>query len=302
MKFLVYPNIKKDTNLVVTKKYINYITSFGNIAYLGRELSEYLDGDIGGVVFCDADEHMGDADIALVIGGDGTILRASREIYGYDIPIIGINLGKVGYMSELEIDEIELLSEVARANRIEDILNLVSYDERMMLNYDLVRDGSVIHSGIALNEAVISKCDVNRMIDIDLVHDNGLIAKYQCDGIIVSTPTGSTAYSMSAGGAIIDPKLECINVIPFCPYLCINSSPIIFSKDSKIDLIFHSPRETKAYLGLDGCESIELCDGDRVRITRAEHTTKLLRIKNIDFYKLLSTKLTNRMLELTDRE
>ncbi len=299
MKYLIYPNIKKDLNLAVTKKYVSYLLSHGNEIYINSELECYFDDDR--IAFVSLGECIQKADLALVIGGDGTILRASREIYGHNIPIIGINLGKVGYMSELEIDEIELLSGIATANSLNDIHSITALDERMMLKYDLIRGDSIIASGIALNEAVISKCDVNRMIDIDLMHDNGLIAKYQCDGIIVSTPTGSTAYSMSAGGAIIDPKLECINVIPFCPYLCINSSPIIFSKDSNIEMIFRSPRETKAYLGLDGCESVELCDGDRIKITCAEHTTKLLRIKNIDFYKLLSTKLTNRMLELTDR-
>ena len=138
------------------------------------------------------------------------------------------------------------------------------------------------------------------MIDADLFHDGSLVTSYQCDGVIVSTPTGSTAYSLSAGGTIADPKMSCIGVVPLCPYLAIYSGEILFSEAAHVELCFHSRRGSTAYLSVDGKENISLCDGDRVEFCAAEHKAKLLRFKNTDFYKLLNTKLKNRMCMLTD--
>jgi NAD+ kinase len=215
-----------------------------------------------------------------------------------DVPIVGINLGKVGYMAELEVDEYEILSSLLCKEKTNDA---VKTDSRMMLSCNVLRDGKIVFSGECLNEAVIAKGDISRMIDLTLEVDGEVLADYQCDGIIAATPTGSTAYSMSAGGAIIDPKIECISMLPLSPYLSINSSPIIFSKDTKLEFVYRCVRHNSAYLSLDGGESIKLSDGDRVIITESPYTTKLLRFKKTDFYKLLNTKLANRISELAQR-
>jgi len=216
-----------------------------------------------------------------------------------DIPIVGINLGKVGYMAELEVNEYEILSSLLlnAGNSSET----VKTDARMMLSCNVFRDEKLVFSGECLNEAVIAKGDISRMIDLTLAVDGEVLTDYQCDGVIAATPTGSTAYSMSAGGAIIDPKIECISVLPLSPYLSINSSPIIFSKDTKLEFVYRCVRHNSAYLSIDGGESIRLFDGDRIIITESPYTTKLLRFKKTDFYKLLNAKLANRISELAQR-
>lgn len=296
MNFFLFVNESKDTEFAVAKSVADFITKNGGNIYCMTEkvlLKDALCG-IDGVHFCDTETCIQKSDIAVVVGGDGTILKAAKLLYGKNVPILGINRGTVGYMAELEANEYELLGDLFRTPSV------MTVDERMMLKCSVERDGSVVFSDICLNEAVVAKGDISRMIDIELDLDGKKVAGYQCDGIIASTPTGSTAYSMSAGGAIIDPGVECISVIPLCAYLCINSSPIIFSKESKIVLTYKRRRENIAYVSTDGTEGFKLKDGDRVIISSAEHTTKLLKLKNTDFCRLLNAKLTHRASEIAE--
>lgn len=306
MNFFLILNNKKDTGFETAAKIVGFLTGMDECScvYIPKETFDICGGEIPqilkntGARSVPKDECLNLCDIAVVIGGDGTILKAAKLLYGKNIPIIGINLGKVGYMAELEVGECELMSALLPGS---DVKSEVHIDERMMLSCSVVRNGKTVFSTVCLNEAVVAKGDIARMIDLRMCLNGDVIAEYQCDGIIAATPTGSTAYSMSAGGAVIDPKIECISVIPLCPYLCINSSPIIFSKDSEIEIFYSSSRENSAYLSTDGEEGFLLCDKDRIIVCAAEHTTKLLRFKKTDFYKLLNTKLTNRLSELADR-
>ena len=299
MKIYLFINDIKDTDLSVTGKIIDYLLSYDVEVFVDDFFCKKLDKNIQNkVFFINKNELSSDIDYAIVIGGDGTILRASKVLCKLDVPIVGINLGKVGYMAELEVDEYEILSSLLCKEKTNDA---VKTDSRMMLSCNVLRDGKIVFSGECLNEAVIAKGDISRMIDLTLEVDGEVLADYQCDGIIAATPTGSTAYSMSAGGAIIDPKIECISMLPLSPYLSINSSPIIFSKDTKLEFVYRCVRHNSAYLSLDGGESIKLSDGDRVNITESPYTTKLLRFKKTDFYKLLNAKLANRISELAQR-
>ena len=298
MNIFLYINNRKDKNFSVAEKAAVYLLTKGVQLYIESGMKNAVaDSEIlSQAHFLSIDECIKVSDVAIVIGGDGTILKASKLLYGTDIPIIGINLGKVGYMSELEKDEILHLEALFEKENIS-----VCTDERMMLSCKVLRNGKQVYSNICLNEVVIGKGDIARMVDIELSLDGEVIAEYQCDGIITATPTGSTAYSMSAGGAIIDPKIECISVVPLCPYLCINSSPIIFSKESVIEIRYKEQRGNSAYISVDGEEGFRLSDDDSIVISKAEYNTKLLRFKKTDFYKLLNTKLTNRISELADK-
>ena len=299
MKIYLFINDIKDTDLSVTGKIIDYLLSYDVEVLVDDFFYKKLNKNIQNkVCFINKNELSSDIDYAIVIGGDGTILRASKALCKLDVPIVGINLGKVGYMAELEVDEYEILSSLLCKEKTNDA---VKTDLRMMLSCNVLRDGKIVFSGECLNEAVIAKGDISRMIDLALEVDGDVLAEYQCDGIIAATPTGSTAYSMSAGGAIIDPKIECISMLPLSPYLSINSSPIIFSKDTKLEFVYRCVRHNSANLSLDGGESIKLSDGDRVIITESPYTTKLLRFKKTDFYKLLNAKLANRISELAQR-
>ena len=299
MKFYLVTNRNKDTELEITLKIAAFLNKKGGSVFTDSFLKEafassesrYISG------YLSEDNVPDDIDAVIVIGGDGTILRAAKRFCKKGFPIVGINLGKIGYMAELEVSECELL------NALFDIENgeKVKIDERMMLSCKVIRNSCEVFSGECLNEVVVAKGDVSRMIDLSLSHDGETLADYQCDGVIAATPTGSTAYSMSAGGPIIDPKIECISVLPLSPYLCINSSPIIFSKDSVIELEYRCVRQNSAYVSLDGEKAYQLSDCDKVIISASPYTTKLLRFKKSDFYKLLNAKLASRISELADK-
>ncbi|MBE6623414.1 MAG: NAD(+)/NADH kinase [Ruminococcaceae bacterium] len=298
MNFFLYINNRKDKNFSVAEKAAEFLINKGADFYIESGMKDAVSDTkiLSQAHFLSLNECVKSSDAAIVIGGDGTILKASKILYGTGIPIVGINLGKVGYMSELEKDEISHLEALFESNE-----KNICIDERMMLSCKVIRGDREAYKNVCLNEAVIGKGDIARMVDIELSLDGEFIAKYQCDGIITSTPTGSTAYSMSAGGAIIDPKIECISVVPLCPYLCINSSPIVFSKESVIEIRYKEQRGNTAYISVDGEEGFRLADGDTIVISKAEHNTKLLRFKKTGFYKLLNTKLTNRISELADK-
>ncbi len=308
MNFIVFFNEKKDTNLAVTQRVVSYLLARHAVVYMydAARVSEPLFTD--SVFYLSSMTAANDATFyaAVVIGGDGTILHAARTLYGYDVPMIGINLGTVGYLTELEVNECELLGHLfenpENTKSIHELPTAVTLDERMMLSFRVLRKGDTVFDGVALNEVTLGKGELSHMIDIELVHNDGVIAAYQCDGIIVSTPTGSTAYSLSAGGAIMDPKLSCIGVVPLCPYLSIYAGPIAFSDKANLELRFHSKRESRAYVSVDGNENFPLCDGDRLCIEAADHKAKLLRFKPTDFYRLLNRKMKTRMALLTDNK
>ncbi len=300
MNFYLFINEKKDIGLSVTARVIDFLSEHNVSIFIDASTFSKLNCVRQKAVITHKSELFPSGiDAAIVIGGDGTILRAAKLLCKEDIPIVGINLGKVGYMAELEVDECELLS--ALFSDDDAVSKSVKLDERMMLSCRVVRADETVFSGECLNEAVIAKGDISRMIDLSLSVDGEILAEYQCDGVIAATPTGSTAYSMSAGGAIIDPKIECISVLPLSPYLSINSSPIIFSKGTTIEFVYHCVRDNSAYVSVDGGESIPLSDGDRIIVSESEYTTKLLRFKKTDFYKLLNAKLANRISELAER-
>lgn len=296
MNFYIFTNSYKDKNFSVTKKVLEFLRKKGAGIYLDKKsCPDFAELDLPYVAF--SDDIPENIDFAVVIGGDGSILNASRRLYGKNIPIAGINMGKVGYLAELEVNECELLGTLFEDNYMDKVIN----DKRMMLECSVIRNGQTVYSGVCLNEIVVAKGEVSRMIDIDLVMDEKTLVSYQCDGVIASTPTGSTAYSMSAGGPVIDPKVECLTVIPLCPYLSINKGPIIFSKDSCITLFYRSLRSNSAQLNLDGGESFKLCNGDEIRISSAEFMAQLLRFKPNDFCNIFNTKLSHRANELADR-
>lgn len=191
----------------------------------------------------------------ICLGGDGTILRAQSFAVTAGIPIVGVNFGRIGYLAELESYDNETLDRV-----ISDISSFEK-ENRMLLSAELIRNGKKILSGVALNEASVARGSVSRMIDIEVSCNGQKVCGYRADGFIAATPTGSTAYAMSAGGPIIDPSIECILTLPVCPYLSVNSSPLVYSPTAVIEVklvgerwqnrISHSRRRGKlrAYAG-----------------------------------------------------
>ena len=222
------------------------------------------------------------ADLVIAIGGDGVMLEAARRATPTGIPILGINMGRVGYMTELEMTELDLLDKIFDGEYY--------LDERAMLKVEIRSNkGNSRFSAYALNEAVIAKGATARIIDLELADNGTLVSEYRADGIVVATPTGSTAYSLSAGGPIIDPKLSCFCVTPICPHSLV-ARPLIFPDTAKLEVKNTCVREKVLHLTVDGKATFDLFFEDTVVITKSAVKTKLLRIKHEDFYSKIRMK------------
>ena len=228
------------------------------------------------------EEELKRADVLLCFGGDGTILHAARDATLHDVPILGVNMGSVGFMAELERGELSLLTLLAAGE--------YRTEERMMLSVRVLRGEKVLSEDLALNDAVISKGVIARLIDMHVAAGGDRVSNYRADGIILSTPTGSTGYSMSAGGPILEPSMEAIIMTPVCPHSLV-ARPIVFSRDAEIAVTLQNLADKDTYLTIDGFETLKLRDGDTVEVRRSRSVTRLIKLKNMNFYKILNQKL-----------
>ena len=221
------------------------------------------------------DEIYKEAELIIVIGGDGSMLEAARRASVADVPVLGINMGRIGYMTELEMDELHLLDKVFNGEFV--------LDERAMLTVKIVSEkGAVRFVAQALNEAVIANGSTARIIDFELYDGKELVSAYRADGLVIATPTGSTAYSLSAGGPIVDPRLSCICVTPVCPHSLL-ARPTIFPDTAELRVKNVCVREKMLHLTVDGRATFEMYYGDAAVITKSDVTAKLLRVKDEGF-------------------
>ena len=254
------------------------------IAAFNREKLIKLNQDRPEFRYLPLDNVYREADILIVLGGDGTILEAARRASHRRTPILGINLGRLCYMAELELNELDLLKRLFTGE--------YEIEKRAMLRVEL-RAGEELKSYCyALNDAVISNGSVSRIIDLELSQGGIPVTTYRADGLIISTPTGSTAYSMSAGGAIVDPCVPCFCVTPVCPHSFI-ARPLVFSDQSVLEVRNICAREKMLYLTVDGRMNFELYRNQTVRITKANMETKLIRLKPYGFYGRLRQKMSD---------
>lgn len=268
---IIIPNYLKEKSLEFSKKAITLLEQKG---YNPIILSE--------------NEHFnGDADFALVLGGDGTIIRASKQLYGTDIGVLGINFGNLGYLTECNpetaIDAINKL--VAGEYNIEN---------RLMISGDIIREGRLIHSFIALNEASLYRATLMKAFKMEIYingkHTNTVLG----DGLIVATPTGSTSYNLSAGGPILTPTASNIVITQIAPF-SFPGTPLVTAGDDTIEIriiIDNITKKGNVSLEFDGSESIEIKDGDIIRIKRAEHFAKIIKVSDKSFYQILKEKLS----------
>ena len=225
-----------------------------------------------------------EAEILIVLGGDGTILEAARRAAQRATPILGINLGRLGYMAELETGELDQLSRIVSGD--------YELESRSMLRVELYSGNELKSFCYALNDAVISNGSVSRMIELELCEGGVPVTTYRADGLIVATPTGSTAYSMSAGGALVDPRVPCFCVTPICPHSFI-ARPMIFADSSVLEIRNICAREKMLYLTVDGRMNFELYRNQVVRVTKSNLVTNLIRLKSCGFYRKLRQKMND---------
>lgn len=224
------------------------------------------------------------ADMLICFGGDGTILHASKAATRADVPILGVNIGTMGFIAELESGELSLLSRIAAGE--------YTVERRRMLEVTVHRGGAEVQKEICLNDAVITKGAVARVVRMAVYCDDVLAMEFGGDGVIVATPTGSTAYSLSAGGPMVEPDARVMVITPICAH-DIRTRPIVAADDRVVTIKLDSFGKRSAYLSVDGGRAMRLGAGDTVRVARATVETKLVRVKQRSFYEVVGSKFKN---------
>lgn len=223
------------------------------------------------------------ADLVVVLGGDGTLISVARLFSGREIPILGVNLGSLGFLTEITLDELYPVLDgcLSAPPRITN---------RMMLQVTVTRGETEISRCHVLNDVVINKGALARIIDLEAKVNDLFLTNFKADGLIISTPTGSTGYCLSAGGPIVEPLMHCVVIVPICPHTLTNR-PIVISDESVISITVKSSFEEMVYLTLDGQVGVELQEGDTVEVRRALKTTALVTSIEKNYFAILRAKL-----------
>lgn len=222
-------------------------------------------------------------DLAIVVGGDGTMLNAARSLAPADVPVLGINLGRLGFLADVSPDEMHVHLDAILSGHYQE-------ERRSLLFTSVIRDGQTVSESDALNDVVIHKWDIARMIEVDTSIDGRFLNSLRADGLIVSTPTGSTAYALSGGGPILDPALEALVLVPICPHT-LSNRPIVVSDRAHIEVVLHGEDDTKAQVTCDGQVNFELEAGDHIQIKRMDHDLRLIHPQQHDHFQVMRKKL-----------
>lgn len=266
-KIVLCPNKHRDIGLRATYKVAEMLES------VGVEYSICPIYELGNQTF-DGSE------IIMTFGGDGTVLSAARALLRHDIPILGVNTGHLGFITEIERNELDLVKLL--------IDGKYTVEDRMMINVSVVRDGAEIFKDYALNDAVIS--GIAKIISMSVFGDGNEISSFSGDGLVVATPTGSTAYSLSAGGPIVEPQAENILITPICPHVLWAKSYVL-AADRRVSVKLGDVRGRTACLSVDGNEPFDLKSNDEIKITKSKRCTKVIKLRNYSFYERVSQKL-----------
>ncbi len=287
--FLIYTNEHKDRDLAVTMRIRSFLEREGQRCTVLVRAGET--GRREGRPASDEeafDDIPGDVDCMLVLGGDGTVLQAARETKKRNIPIIGVKLGTLGYMTEIEPENLEESLERLIAGDYEQ-------EKRMMLNGRAVLAEGRTEEGWALNDIVISRVGSLQIIKYKIYVNGQFLHEYNADGVIVTTPTGSTGYNLSAGGPLVEPKARLITLTPICPHT-LNRRSIILSPEDVIEIEIPKGREERIQtveVSFDGSHVIPLRTGDRVRIAESGESTAFIKLSQVSFLEVLQRKMTD---------
>lgn len=234
--------------------------------------------------FGELDRELTRADMLICFGGDGTILHASKAATKVGLPVLGVNIGTMGFIAELESSEMEMLGQIARGE--------YTVEARHMLDVRVLRDDRVVEKDVCLNDVVVTKGTVARVIRMSVFCDNVQAMEFGGDGIIIATPTGSTAYSLSAGGPIVEPDANVMIITPICAHN-IQTRSIVASDRRTISLRLDHSGKRNAYLSVDGGRAFRLNNGDMVQVTRSSFETKLVHLRKRSFYDIIGVKFKN---------
>jgi NAD+ kinase len=221
------------------------------------------------------------ADLAIVLGGDGTMLNTARHLARFEVPLVGINQGRLGFMTDIALGAM-----IASITALLD--GKFSREQRFLLEAEILRDGECAFQTLALNDVVVNKGEIGRMIELDVKVDGELIHVLRADGLIVCTPTGSTAYALSANGPILHPSIAGIAIVPLCPH-ALSNRPITVSDSCTIDIALLPPHDARVHF--DGQTRFDARAGDVVRIVRSRHNIILLHPPGYSYFAMLREKL-----------
>ncbi len=281
MKITLIPNLTRKESFEVTAGICERLRELGAEYYFFPENKK--DFDFTGAKFISPDEALSNCDAVIAVGGDGSIIHAAKLAILKHKPILGINAGRLAFMAGLESNELNLLSRLIEGD--------YTVDKRLLLKTSVIKDGKVIFSDYCVNDCLVTNEEKQRMSAINVALDGKEFNSYLCDGILVSTPTGSTAYSLSAGGPVVDPELESILLTPLCPHSLFDRS-LIFRPDAVLTVT--SAENSTLCISNDGSQPIVIEPGCRAEISRAEFTANFIRIKSDNFIDILYTKLAQR--------
>lgn len=280
------PNKYKDPEFICARMVAKKTIELDRRVFVESEHYPYF-SDIDGVVSTDEQELFERVELAVVTGGDGSIIHTARRAALKQIPLLGINLGRLGYLAELEQDELHMLKDVFEGR--------YTLESRMMLSYEVVKNDSERMTGTpALNDIVLTSLgNTNRVVDIEIFEEehDAFAGAFRGDGVIASTPTGSTAYALAAGGPIIEPSLDCIGIVPICTH-SLMARPMLFSPNSALRLV-NAGRAT-INVSADGSDEYKLEPGEYVRVSKSEYTALFVRVRNSFFYEVLHSKMAEK--------
>lgn len=278
--FLIYTNKYKDPELRMTQRVQSYLEDRGQKVTLRIKEKDWKDEEPEKL---EVDET---AECMLVLGGDGTVLQAARETIEYHIPLIGIDLGTLGYMTQIEPGNLE-----------EALDRLIAGDyrqeSRMMLQGRILLQDGEVREGLALNDIVITRSGSLRIIKLRIYVNGLFLHEYQADGIIVTTPTGSTGYNLSAGGPLVEPAAKLMMLTPICPHT-LNQRSIILSAEDMVEIEIPMAREDKCQTveaSLDGAMTVQLTSGDRIQIQRSQQSAEFIQLSRVSFLEILHQKM-----------
>jgi len=226
-------------------------------------------------------------DAAITVGGDGTIIHTAKYAARTNTPLIGVNVGRLGFAADVEAEEIDSLTRLKTGD--------FTTESRLLLDVEVIKDGASQHY-LAVNDAVVAHGELSKIVDLTLSLDGEEISKYRADGLLFSTPTGSTAYSLSAGGPILSPQMRCILMTPVCPHSLFSRS-VVFDEEAQLSVSVKIPDGCSCVLTVDGEENIDIHEADSVIIRRSDLNLRLLSLKKRNFYKKLNEKLKEREIK-----
>ncbi|HCA04282.1 MAG TPA: NAD+ kinase [Ruminococcaceae bacterium] len=284
MKIAVIVNLTKDKAISCARSIICLLKDGAEIL-MPPECKNIYKND--GVTVCESVEELFEqSDAAITVGGDGTIIHAAKYAAKSNTPLIGVNVGRLGFAANVEINEIESLKKLLSGD--------YTVENRTLLDVEVKKhDGSARY--LAVNDAVVAHGQLSKIVDLHLWLDGAEISTYRADGLLFSTPTGSTAYSLSAGGPILSPQMECILMTPVCPHSLFSRS-VLFEGSAELAVTVKIPPECSCLLTIDGEKNINILEQDKVIVRKSSLKLKLLSVKSYNFYTKLNEKLREREL------